>query len=75
MKVTIVTGSDQVSRAIADKTSARQKDYHFDTPEEAAAFLRGIDEGVGWMEAALILTPEVEKVIQGMTIAELTLIQ
>ena len=33
------------------------KSYEFDTPEEAAAFRKGVDEAVGWQEV-LHLSPE-----------------
>lgn len=59
-KITIVFGTEQVNKmhnglSLTDEEKLiYQKDYYFNTEEEISAFIKGIDETVGWNECYVL---------------------
>lgn len=55
-KITMVFGTEQVNKIhngfslTAEEELINKKDYYFNTEEEISAFIKGVEETIGWNE-------------------------
>lgn len=58
--IKIIFGKEQVNKFLSDvpltekEKSINEKEYHFETQLELDAFLKGVNETVGWLECYIV---------------------
>jgi hypothetical protein len=58
--IKIIFGKEQVNKFLSDvpltkeEKSINEKEYHFKTQLELDAFLKGVNETVGWLECYIV---------------------
>ena len=61
--IKIIFGKEQVNKFLTDvpfteeEKSINEKEYHFETQLELDAFLKGVNETIGWLECYIIQGP------------------
>ena len=58
--IKIIYGKEQVNKFLSavpfseEEKSINEKEYHFETQSELDAFLKGVNETVGWLECYIV---------------------